>query len=422
VSAALEATIMTSQRGLTVTETANSNLQNQINISIIFNYVRSHGVAYRAQIARDLGISAPAVSRAVDKLIRAGDLVESERVQVENGKKAAQISLNAARGIVVGVDILTDPIEISISDFAGNVLHSQKGPPVDEGSDLAEFLLAAIGDALAAFRAAPGRRRRRILAIGVGVPAAVDPRHGRILNASLYVNLDDSDFREKLRARYHAPVFVENISNLAAIGEWKRGVGRGSRNMVFIELSNGIGAGVILEGELYRGALGSAGEVGFSITHPGGLAHGDSRRGYLETVASLGALRERSRARYGARPGRDPIVPLCQAAGAGDGWASAVIHEAVGHLTVAIVNTLVVLNPELLVIGGSVCEFPEAVALIARPLITEVLRHYPFQPAQVLLTSLGARASVFGALQFALDSLLVRSYPYRFEIPARSRS
>jgi predicted NBD/HSP70 family sugar kinase len=402
------------QRGLTVTETANSNLQNQINISIIFNYVRSRGVAYRAQIARDLSISAPAVSRAVEKLLRADYLAESDRVQVQNGKKAAQISLNAKRGMIIGVDILTDPIEISISDFAGTVLHSQKGPPIDESSDLSEFLLSAIEDALAAFRAESGRPVRHILAIGIGVPAVVDPKSGRVVSASLYGNLAGSDFRERLEAHYRAPVFMENISNLAAIGEWKRGAGRSSRSMVFIELSNGIGAGVILDGELYRGALGSAGEIGYSITHRGGLGDGSSRRGFLESVASLGNLREHSRARYGeGTPGQDSIDPLCEAAMAGDAWALSVIDEAIGHLTVAIVNAMVLLNPELLVIGGSVCDYPSAVSMIARPLIKEVMRNYPFEPAQVLLTSLGARASVFGALQFALESLIVQVFPYR---------
>jgi predicted NBD/HSP70 family sugar kinase len=405
---------MHSQRGLTVSVTANSNLQNKINISIIFNYVRNHGIAYRAQIARDLGISAPAVSRAIEKLLRDGYLVESEKVQVKNGKKAAQISIHADRGIIVGVDILTDPIEISISDFAGTVLHSQKGPAVDEDSDLTEFLLAAIEDSLAAFQAKAGKHDRHVLAIGIGVPAVVDPKSGQILSASLYKNLADSDFRDRLEAHYQAPVFVENISNLAAIGEWKCGVGQGSRNMVFIELSNGIGSGVILDGDLYRGALGSAGEIGYFITHRIEHDQNGSRKGSLESIASLETLRERSRERYrGEYPGQDSILLLCDAASAGDAWARSVVEEAIDNLTVTIVNIMVLLNPELLVIGGSVCDFPCAEAMIVRPLIGEVLRNYPFQPARVLLTSLGARASVFGALQFALDSLIVHSYPYR---------
>jgi predicted NBD/HSP70 family sugar kinase len=407
---------MSPQRSLTVPGTANSNLQNRINISIIFNYIRSHAVAYRAQIARDLGISAPAVSRAVEKLLRDGYLIESEKVQIENGKKAAQLSINAGRGCIIGVDILTDPIEIAISDFSGTVLYSHKGPDMDEEADLTEFLGSALDEGILAFRKESGKGNARILAIGIGVPAVVDPISGGILSASLYKNLESSAFREEISKRYDTPVFVENISNLAAIGEWKRGVGQGARNMVFIELSNGIGAGIILDGDLYRGAVGSAGEIGYFITQPKGLGHDNARMGFLESVSSLGAMRER--AEYlalsrEASTGIDPISSLCEAASSGEEGASAVLRESVGHLAVAIVNIMVLLNPEIVVIGGSVCELPGAESLIARPLIAEILRNYPFQPADVRLTSLGARASVFGALQFALDSLIVHSYPYR---------
>ena len=408
---------MSSQRGLAVTDTANSNLQNQINISIIFNYIKSQGSAYRAQIARHLGISAPAVSRAVEKLLRDGYLTESEKTRGESGRKATQFSINAERGCIIGIDILTDPIEIAISDFSGKMQYSRKGPPMDEEADLTEFLRNAIDGAYVAFQEDVGPKCAKILAIGIGVPAVVDPISGKILSASLYKNLADSDFSERLREHYGIPVFVENISNLAAIGEWMLGAGRGVRNMVFFELSNGIGAGMILDGDLYRGASGSAGEVGYSITNPGGLGHESSRWGYLESVASLEALREwGEREGYGASgPESDTISSLCEASSAGDTKARAIIREFIGHLTVTIVNIMALINPEIVIIGGNICELDGAESEIARPLIEEIQRNYPFLPATVRLTSLGSRASVLGALQFALDSLVVHSYPYRMK-------
>jgi predicted NBD/HSP70 family sugar kinase len=408
---------MSSQRGLTVTDTANSNLQNQINISIIFNYIKSQGSAYRAQIARDLGISAPAVSRAVEKLLRDGYLTEYEKTRGESGRKAVQFSINAGRGYIIGVDILTDPIEIAISDFAGTTQYSRKGPSMDEEADLTEFLRDAIDGAYASFQKEAGLEFAKILAIGIGVPAVVDPITGEILSASLYKNLANSDFSERLREHYGIPVFVENISNLAAIGEWMRGAGKGVRNMVFFELSNGIGAGIILDGDLYRGALGSAGEVGYCINNPGGLGHDNSRWGYLESVASLEALRERgAREGYGASGlGSDMISRLCEASSAGDEKARMIIREFIDHLAVTIVNIMAVLNPEMVIIGGNICEIAGAESEIARPLIEEIQLNYPFKPATVRLTLLGSRASVLGALQFALDSLVVNSYPYRIK-------
>ena len=118
------------RKSLTVPDTANANLQNRINTSIIFNYLRDHGFAYRAQIARDLGISAPAVSRAIEKLRRDEYVIESERMPVDNGKRAAHISINAGHGYVLGIDLMTDPVEIAVSDFSGTILYTHLGKPV----------------------------------------------------------------------------------------------------------------------------------------------------------------------------------------------------------------------------------------------------------------------------------------------------
>ncbi len=404
------------QRSLTVPDTANANLQNQINISIIFNYLCASGTAYRAQIARDMGMSAPAVSRAIEKLLKDNYLIESGKVRMGNGRKAAQVSLNAGRGRIVGIDLLSDPVKVAISDFAGNLLYSRDGPPVDEESDFSTFVISAIGDALAAFPEEAGTKPAPVLAIGIGIPAVVDQATGRIVSASLYRNLAPSRFREEIAERFGAPVFVENISNLAAIGEWKRGVGRDARNLLFIEVSNGIGAGVILDGNLYRGHSGSAGEIGYFLTRPEALGHDSSKKGYLESIASLAALRAAASglAERGLLPsGPDPAAALFLAASGGNEHAIGVIGEALRHLALSIVNLMILLNPEIVVLGGSVFELPGAEELLARPLMDEILRNYPFEPAILKRTALGSRASVIGALQYALDSLLVHAHPYR---------
>jgi hypothetical protein len=147
-----------SHRSLTVPDTANANLQNRINISIIFNYLRDQGSAYRAQIARDLGLSAPAVSRAIEKLRIDSYVIESEKRPVENGKRAAHISINADRGCVLGIDLLADPVEIAVSDFAGTILSSCTGRQKPTGMDFSAYLLRSIEDSLTEFRHhEPGR-------------------------------------------------------------------------------------------------------------------------------------------------------------------------------------------------------------------------------------------------------------------------
>jgi predicted NBD/HSP70 family sugar kinase len=401
-------------RSLKVTDTANSLLQNRINISIIFNYLRDQGVAYRARLARELGISAPAVSRAIEKLLKDGYVKESEKVRVENGKKAAQVSVNIERGFVVGIDLMADPIKIAISDFGGTVRDSRHARPYSPELDFSAYLIEEVESSLASFERRNNRRRAKILAMGIGVPAVVDPQTGAILSASLYEGIAKSNFADALGERFKIPVFIENTANLSAIGEWKRGIGKSVRNLVFIEVGNGIGAGIILDGDLYRGARGAAGEIGYFITELGGLAHDSSKAGYLESKAALGALQPLGGAGLAAGGGSYPgAAALFDEALAGEGGALAVIEAATKHLAVTIINLMLLLNPELVVVGGALCELPGAYDLMLKPLIEEIVRHCPLAPSTVRLASLGAEASLSGALQFALDSLIVHAYPYR---------
>jgi predicted NBD/HSP70 family sugar kinase len=410
----MSGTSVSPQRSFTVPDTANSLMQNRINISIIFNYLRAHGVAYRAQIARDLGISAPAVSRAIEKLLKDEYVIESEKVTVENGKKAAQVSVNAERGYIVGVDLLAEPIMIAISDFGGTLQDTYLAPAIDRTSDFSDYLIASIVSGLRAFEGKSAKGCAHILAIGIGVPAVVDPRTGSILSASLYEGIAKSNIHARVSGYFKIPVFIENISNLAAIGEWKRGVGRNARNLLFIEIGNGIGAGIILDGDLYRGAQGAAGEIGYFITESAGLGYDSSKSGYLESRASLAAFRL-----SGATPAEAPdsryqsVTALLDAARAGASDAVGFIRDATRHLAAATINIMLLLNPEMVIIGGAICELPDIDVLILNPLIEEVIRNYPFTPASIRLASLGAKASLIGALQFALDSLVVHTYPYR---------
>ena len=400
-------------RSLKVTDTANSLLQNRINISIIFNYLRDRGIAYRAQLARDLGISAPAISRAIEKLLKDDYVIESERVKVENGKKAAQVSVNADRGYVVGIDLMSNPIKIAISDFGGVLRDTSVPAPFAEGADFSEYLIASVDLALESFARKAGKRRAKVLAIGIGVPAVVDPQTGAILSASLYESIATSNFADRLKDRFKIPVFIENSSNLSAIAEWKQGIGRGARNLAFIEIGNGIGAGIILDGDLYRGAHGAAGEIGYFITEPEGLGQDSSKSGYLESRSSLGALRL-YRGEGGASPGdAHAAAVVFREALAGKAEAAAILDGARRHLAVAIINLILLLNPEMVVIGGAMCELPGALDLILNPLIEEVARECPLMTTAIRLASLGANASLFGAVQFSLDSLIVHAYPYR---------
>ncbi|MEI6876745.1 MAG: ROK family protein [Spirochaetota bacterium] len=187
---------------------------------------------------------------------------------------------------------------------------------------------------------------------------------------------------------------------------------RNLRNMLFIEIGNGVGAGIILDGNLYRGTQGAAGEIGYFISEPAGLGYDSSKGGYLETRASLSAFRLPGVKAERAETGR-LAASLFEAAGRGDEEALRIIADAIRHLAVTIVNIMILLNPELVILGGAAFELPRADSLLIEPLIEEVRRNYPFSPTSIRSASLGTKASLMGAVQLALDSLVVHAYPYR---------
>jgi glucokinase len=202
-------------------------------------------------------------------------------------------------------------------------------------------------------------------------------------------------------------------------------VGKGFSNLVFIEISRGVGAGIIFDNNLYRGSGGSAGEIGFSVTCVDGLFYTDKNRGYLESKISLDAISERGRgackenprsliAAYAKREPKSIAADLvCRCALEGDKTARRIIQETVDQLALVVVNLVAAISPEIIVLGGDFCSLPGVGELFLDPIKGAISRIVPFSHAQIALSSGKENACVVGAATLAIESLLVGKYPYR---------
>jgi predicted NBD/HSP70 family sugar kinase len=297
-------------RVLPVSRTANANLQNKINISVIFNYLRDNGPSYRAKISKDLRISAPAVSRAVENLISKNYVIETERVQTESGKKAAYLTVNAAHGYVFGVDLIKKHIRIAVADFNGTILKKFSGPVFNDKMDVTAMLLHEIEKAKALYdSSSPESCPSELKAICIGVPATIDVETGSTTIAALIETLKGSEVKKALSEKYGVPVFIENITKLSALGEKRFGAGRAHHDIVFFEVSTGIGAGIIIQNNLHRGSGGAAGEVGFSIIGTENISYPLSHTGFFERFASVDSIAEKAVKRL--QSGERSIVSEC---------------------------------------------------------------------------------------------------------------
>ena len=418
--------------------TANANLQNQINVSVVFNFLKRRGPTYRADISRNLGLSAPAVSRAIERLVEQGYVTDVGTTTTDSGKRVTEVAVNRRLGSVVAIDLLKGESRYGLYDFIGERIFARKGLRFAHETDLVGDLATDLTTDLSRFfLEADGHWERSgergslppIKAVCVGIPAAVNTETGETIGTSLFRTLEEINLKEVIERRFDVRCYVENDVKLAAFAENRFGQGKNHRNLVYIDINDGIGAGIILDNRIVRGAQGLAGEIGYTITSPSELEYTAVTRGYLENRASIEALGRA--AAEAIRRGVDTAItelvdPLAatlrphhvfEAALGGDELARTLVSRSVDLIAVASHNLTLTINPEIIVIGGDICEMPGVETLFMRPLRLRLERALPFPSPQIELSSLGAEACVTGASLFAVESLLSGKYPFAVDYP-----
>ncbi len=419
---------------LKISRTANATLQNRINKSVIFNYLRENGPTYRARISRDLNISAPAVSRIVDKLIEDEYVVETEKLQIQSGKRPTELRINSEKCNVLGIDLVKEELKIALSDFSGRIVNTCQGCKISEivsgemdiGQKLIDEIQAIINNYCIENKQEAGAHNLK--AICIGIPAVIDITTGYVTGAPLYSSLKDINLKERLGEYFKVPVYVENAVKLSALGEKNYGEGMSYKDIVFVEVSNGIGAGIIIDNHLIRGTSGSAGEIGFSIINTENLGFSARNKGYLEKNASVEAITEKAamEIRRGTQTlisdyiegDIDNLIPssVCQAALRNDEVAQKIILEVVESLSIVTINLILIINPQIIIFGGDICSLPEVNNLFIDPIRRNVARSIPLGLPKIKLSSLGENAGVVGASFLAIESLLLGEFPYSIDL------
>lgn len=359
----------------------------------VLDVLRRRGPASQAEVARCTGLSRATISNIVR------ELVDSERVVVRGSAagRRAEVALNPAAGLVAGVDFGHRHLRVALADLGhaiggedARLLTSDHG--ADEDIPLAEKLLDEL-------LAAAGASRAALLGVGLGLPAPVDPATGRIRAPAILPGWSGVPAAEALSARLGVPVLVDNDANLGALGELTWGAGVGARNLVYVKAATGVGAGLVLEGELYRGTGGAAGEIGHIVVDERGPLCQCGDRGCLETIAGADAILALLRTAYGAEVGLPEVIARALA---GDPGCHRVLADAGRAIGVAVAGLCNLLAPERVVLGGTLAS---AGGVVLGPLRDVVRRHaMPGIAEQVSIVGgrLGERAELLGAVASVL--------------------
>ncbi len=306
----------------------------------------------------------------------------------------------------LAVDLGGTKLLVGLIDASGQVLAHERAATPRGGP---ESVARAIADLARSVRAAAGGAGTTIAGVGVAAAGPTDHRRGVIYDPP---NIEgwgrETPFGPLLARELGETVHVENDANAAALGEAWVGAGRGVRDLVYITVSTGIGGGLILDGRLYRGANGTAGEIGHVIIEPDGPLCHCGNRGCLEVLASGTAIARQAREavargeptslrRLAARPEEITAVVVADAARDGDGVAADLYYQAGTRIGVVLGNLLALLNPKMIIVGGGVSKTGDLLFRPIREAIGKRVYPAPALGAAVIPADLGDDVGIIGA-------------------------
>jgi predicted NBD/HSP70 family sugar kinase len=367
-----------------------------INERTVLDLIRRAGPMSRAEIARQTGLSKPTVSLALSGLIAAELVHQVGHSSGNKGPRAELFELNPGSGWVVGIDVGRHWLRAAAADITGEIVARRD----ERAQRRSGALIAQLGQIAHGVAGDAGISWDRVTHATVGSPGVLDPSRGLLEHAQNLPGWGRQGLIEAVRTELGTVVSFENDVNLAALGERSRGLGRDVADFIFFWVGTGTGMGIVIDGRLYRGAGGAAGEIGYLP-----LGDGDPHdraafpRGLFEESAGEAGIVRHARA-LGMRT---PLTPktICAAARRGDERAAQVVAAEARRIALAIAAVAPVLDPRLVVLGGGIGR--NNADLLLGPIERELQALSPFRP-RLAASELGEEAVLAGAVATALEA------------------
>ncbi len=372
----------------------------------------------RSDLVARTGLSRSVVAQRVAELLDRGLVVEGDPGPSTGGRPPRQLTFRADAGHVLVADLGASSIDVAVTTLDGRILgHHDEPASIADGPEVALGRVEELfGQLLSTTRGLPGR----IWGIGIGVPGPVEYGTGRPISPPIMPGWDGYPVRERFAHRYDAPVWVDNDVNVLALGEWRSGIGAGYDNVVVVKVGTGIGAGIIADGRLHRGAQGSAGDVGhIQVSEDRAVVCRCGNIGCLEAMAGGGAIARDGEA--AARDGRSlrlrealdrrgavTAEDVARAASFGDPVAVELLQAAGHRIGLMLAGVVNFFNPSLVIIGGGVAQSGDVLLAAIREAV--YARSLPLATRDLLIrrSSLGGLAGVIGASSLVVDQLFAR--------------
>lgn len=380
-------------------------LLRQTNAHLLLRLLRETGPCSKADLVRASGLSAPTVTNVVAHLGEAGLVEPIGEGDSTGGRPPDIIRFRAERGCVVGVEIGPDVLRFLLADLDGHELGRAKATLAWQSSKPAT-VCSQIGREVRNLLKKHKLAENQLLGIVVGVPAIVNVKEGVVFSLSVLKGWSDVALGSMLQKEFECQVIVENDTNLAAQGESYRGAAQGQSNFVYIIIGEGVGAGIFLDGNIYRGSQWSAGEIGYlrvpHVSRENPTIHGYGR---LEKVlGATGIVRS-----WRASPKQNRTQPkvtnaaeVFDLAAAGNAQAKKILQQRATILSDIILDLALILNPSIILIGGIVGSHPRLLQEVRTLLKGSEIARVRVGPG-----ALGSSAVLWGAAFTAIQSAVL---------------
>ncbi|MBE0069771.1 ROK family protein [Thermoanaerobacterium thermosaccharolyticum] len=396
--------------------TGDQLLIKQINKSIVLNTIRKKGIISRADLANITGLNKSTVSSLVDELIKDGFVEEEGPGESKGGRKPIMLMINSLAGCVVGIDLDVNYILVILTDILANILWQKRiNLKIGESKeDIISKMLELIDEAI---KNSPNTVKG-ILGIGIGVPGITDYKRGVVLKAP-NLKWENVELKKIIEEKFNLKVYIDNEANTGAIGEKWFGAGKNARNFVYISAGIGIGTGIIINNELYRGSGGLAGEMGHMTIDINDHLCSCGNRGCWENYASEKSLFNfiKEKLESGEKDeylkiddlDKLDINDIIDIAEKGSSLAKRSIEEISRNLSIGIVNIVNTFNPDLVIVGNTLSGIGDYLLKMIREYIDSKCLVSRYNDVAVEISKLGMLDRAIGAVTLVISELF--SYP-----------
>lgn len=404
-------------RGIVV-QTGSFHWMKSLNKSVILNKIVNDGPISRAQIAKDTKLTPPTVGSIVKELMEQDIVKESVLGSSQGGRKPTMLVINHLGFYIIGVDAGPTEIECILTDLSGEISANQTTKITTPISK--ESFLVTIKKSIRNLLQANATIEDKVIGIGVAMHGVVDVEAGIALFAP-NMDLRDIPIKAELEAEFNYIVKVENDARALAIGEVWFGKGKGSASMIAVNIGNGVGAGITINGKLYHGESNIAGEIGHMTVDLNGKRCECGNKGCLQTVISGPAIAERTiealkqggksilHSLYEGKLDKITGESVFQAAQQGDSFAQQLLYETGEYIGIGLINLIHIINPTKIIIGGGVSRSGEFILEAIQKTIKDRALTPQAKETEVVLTSIGDQATALGAVALLLVELFERN-------------